>query len=184
MLLVLCLFSKDNNCTQKTEIPISKLHWCNLMDWVIRLSLHIFCLHTSLKKNATLHSSSLIKQDFDSYKFMKVQNMLKESHSILQHQLCTFLKLKTKNFKTFTRFAILLSDNIHVNSAPDSNLCDSCGKRVNKRCLCCIKCNVKIHKKCYNERIFENDLCNKCKMFIIISRDFSTLSKTYHSIRQ
>ena len=35
MLLVLCLFSKNNNCTQKTEIPISKLHWCNLMDWVI-----------------------------------------------------------------------------------------------------------------------------------------------------
>ena len=51
---------------------------------------------------------------------------------------------------------------IQVNPGSNTNLCDSCGKRVNKRCLycikynvkirkrclCCIKCNVKIHKKC------------------------------------
>ena len=72
--------------------------------------------------------------------------MLRESHNTLQHQLYTFSKLKTKNFNTFIRFAILLSGDIQVNPGPDSNLCDSCGKTINKRCLCCIKCNVKIHK--------------------------------------
>ena len=70
-------------------------------------------------------------------------------------------------------FAILLSGNIQVNSGPKSNLCDSFGKRVNKRCLCCIKCNVKIHKKCNNMRIFESGLCNKSKTFIV-NRDLST----------
>ena len=59
--------------------------------------------------------------------------MLRESHNTLQHQLYTFSKLKTKNFNTFIRFATLLSDDIQVNPGPDSYLCDSCGKRVNKR---------------------------------------------------
>ena len=84
--------------------------------------------------------------------------MLRESHNTLQHQLYTFLKLKTKNFNTFKRCATLLSGNIQVNPGPDSNLCDSRGKKVNKSCLCCIKCNVKIHKKCNNMRIFESGL--------------------------
>ena len=73
--------------------------------------------------------------------------MLRKSYNTLQHELYLFSKLKTKNFNTFTRFAILLSDDIQVDPGPDSNLCDSCGKRVNKGCLCCIKCNVEIHKK-------------------------------------
>ena len=103
--------------------------------------------------------------------------MLRESHNTLQHQLYTFSKLKTKNFNTFIRFATLLSDDIQVNPGPDSYLCDSCDKRVNKRCLCCIKCNVKIHKKCNNMRIFDNGLYNEFKTFIIVNRDFSTLSK-------
>ena len=58
----------------------------------------------------------------------------------------THSKLKTKNFNTFLRFAILLSGKIQVNLGPNSNLCDSCGKRVNKTCLSCIECNVKINK--------------------------------------
>ena len=77
---------------------------------------------------------------------MKEQNMLRESHNTLQHRLYTFSKLKTKNFNTLIRFAILLSGDIQVNPGPDSNLCYSSGKRVSKRCLCCIKCNTKIHK--------------------------------------
>ena len=80
--------------------------------------------------------------------------MLRESHNTLQHQLYIFSKLKTKkNFNIFIGFAILLSGDIHVNPGPNSNLFDSCGKRVN---LCCIKCNVKIHKKCNNMKIFES----------------------------
>ena len=110
--------------------------------------------------------------------------MLRESHNTLQHQLYTFSKLKAKNFNTFIRFATLLSDDIQVNPGPDSYLCDSCGKRVNKRCLCCIKCNVKIHKKRNNMRILENGLCNKCKTFVIVNRDFSTLSENlpFHQV--
>ena len=107
---------------------------------------------------------------------MKEQNMLRESHNTLQHRLYTFSKLKTKNFNTFLRFAIFLYDDIQVNPGPDSNLYDSCGKRVNKRYLHCIKCSVKIHKICNNMRIFQSGLCNKCKTFIV-SRDFSTLSE-------
>ena len=125
--------------------------------------------------NKTLRSSPLIKQNFCSYEFLKVQNMWGESHHTLQYQLYTFSKLKAKNFSTFIRFAILLSGDIQVNPGPDSNLCDSCGKRVNKRCLCCIKCNVKIHQKCNNKRIFENGLCSKWKTFIILNKDFSPL---------
>ena len=71
--------------------------------------------------------------------------MLRESYNTPQHQLYTFSKLKTKNFNPFIRFAILLSGDIQVNPGPKSNLCDNRGKRVNKRCLCCIKCNLKIH---------------------------------------
>ena len=110
--------------------------------------------------------------------------MLRESHNTLQHQLYTFSKLKTKNFNTFIRFATLLSDDIQVNPGPDSYLCDICGKRVNKRCLCCIKCNEKIHKKRNNMRIFENGLCNKCKTFVTVNRDFSTLSENlpFHQV--
>ena len=37
-------------------------------------------------KNEILHSSSLIKQDSDSYEFTNEQNMLRESHNTLQHQ--------------------------------------------------------------------------------------------------
>ena len=36
-------------------------------------------------------------------------------------------------------------------------------------------------------RIFENGLCNKCKTFIIVNRDFSTLSENlpfYHVINK
>ena len=100
--------------------------------------------------------------------------MLRESHNTLQHHLCTFSKLKTKNFNIFIKFAILLSRYIQVNPGPDSNSSDSCGKRVSKRYLCCAKCNVKIHKKCDNMRIFEGCLYNKCKTFLV-KRDFSTL---------
>ena len=118
--------------------------------------------------------------------------MLRQSHNTLQRQLYTFSELKTKNFNTFIRSAILLSGDIQVKPGPNSNLCDSCGKRVNKRCLCCIKCNVKIHKKYNNMRIFESGLCNKCKTFIA-NRDFSIFmenlpfhqeinNKTGHSI--
>ena len=98
-----------------------------------------------------------------------------ESHHTLQYQLYTFSKLKAKNFSTFIRFVILLSGDIQVNPGPYSNLCDSCGKRVIKRCLCCIKCNVKIHQKCNNKRIFENGFCSKWKTFIILNKDFSPL---------
>ena len=72
--------------------------------------------------------------------------MLRESHNTLQHQLCTLSKLKTKNFNTFIMFAILLSSDIQVNLGPNSNLCDVCGKRVNKRSLCCIECSEKYIK--------------------------------------
>ena len=106
---------------------------------------------------------------------MKEQNILTEFHNTFQHQLYTFSKLKTESFNTFIRFAILLSGHIQVHPGPDSNLCDSCGKRVNKRYLCCIKCNLKIHQKC-NMRIFESGLYNKGKTFIV-NRDFSTLSE-------
>ena len=70
----------------------------------------------------------------------------------------------------------MLSGDIQVNPEPNSNLCDSCGKRVNERCLFWIKCIVKIHKKCNSMRIFESGLWNKCKTFIA-NRDFSTLTK-------
>ena len=58
------------------------------MGWVItfKIILTYFLVAYKSKKNETLHSSSLIKQDFDSYRFMKVQNMLSESHNVLQHQ--------------------------------------------------------------------------------------------------
>ena len=102
--------------------------------------------------------------------------MLRESHNRLQHQLYTFSKLKTKNCNTFIRFSILPSGDIQGYPGPDSNLCDSCGKRVSKRDLCCIKCNVKIHKKCNDTRISVKGLCNKCKTFIV-NRHFSTLSE-------
>ena len=110
--------------------------------------------------------------------------MLRESHNILQHQLYTLSKIKIKSFNTFIRFAILLFGDIQVNSRPNSNLCDSCVKRVNKRCLCCIKCSVKIYKKCNNMRILENGLCNKFKTFVIVNRDFSTLSENrpFHQV--
>ena len=58
----------------------------------------------------------------------------------------TLLILETKNFNNFIRFAILLTGDNQVIPGPDSNLCDSCGKRVNKRCLCCIKYNVRTQK--------------------------------------
>ena len=109
--------------------------------------------------------------------------MLRESQNTLQHQLYTFSKLITKNVNTFIRFVILLSGDIQVNPGPNSNLCDGCGKRVNKRRLCCIKCNVKIHKKCNNMRIFESALCNICKIFIV-DRAFSTSSENlpFHQV--
>ena len=69
----------------------------------------------------------------------------------------------------------MLSADSKVNPGLNSNVYDSCGKRVNKRCLCCIKCNVKICKKCNNMSTFESGLCNKCKTFIV-NRDFSASS--------
>ena len=104
--------------------------------------------------------------------------MLRESHNTLQHQLYTFSKLITKNANTFIRFVILLSGDIQVNPGPNSNLCDSCGKS-----LSCIKCKVKIHKKCNNMRIFESGLCNKYKTFIV-NRTFSTASENlpFHQV--
>ena len=105
--------------------------------------------------------------------------MLKESHNTLQHQLYTFLKLKTKNFNTFIRFDILLSGDIQVNPGPDSNLCDSCGKRVNKRCFCCIKCNVKMQK---HEDICKMDFAINVKYLLLSIETFRHYPKTYHSI--
>ena len=102
--------------------------------------------------------------------------MLREYHNTLQNQLYTLSKLKTKNFNTFIKSAIILYDDIQVNPRPNSNLCHSCGKRVNKRSLCCNKSNMDIHKKCNNMRIFESGLCNKCKTFVV-NRDFSTFSE-------
>ena len=179
-LLLLCLFSKNKKTiivlkrqkhqprNTKGFIVKKKSHRFNLTSWVItcKITLTYFLVAYKSEKNEIPHSSSLIKQDFDSYEFIKEQNMLRESHNSPQHQLYTFSKLKTNNFNTFIRFAILLSGDIQVNAGPNSNLCDSCGKRINKRCLCCTKCNVKIHKKCKNMRIFESGHCNKCETFI------------------
>ena len=80
-------------------------------------------------------------------------------------------------------FVILPPGDIKVNPGPNSNFCNTRGKRVNKRCLCCIKCNLKIHKKCNNMRIFESGLCNKCKTFIV-NRDFLTFSENlpFHQV--
>ena len=69
----------------------------------------------------TLHSSSLIKEDFDSYELIKEQNLLRKSGNTLQHQFYTFSKLKTKNLNSFVRFAILLSGYSEVNPEPRSN---------------------------------------------------------------
>ena len=167
-LLLVCLFCKNKNTitvlkrqkyqprNTKGFIAKKKSHRFNLTGWIITCkTIHTYFLVAyKSEKNETLHSSSLIKQDFDSYEFIREQNMLRESHNTLQHQLYIFSKLKTKkNFNIFIGFAILLSGDIHVNPGPNSNLFDSCGKRVN---LCCIKCNVKIHKKCNNMKIFES----------------------------
>ena len=160
-LLLLCLFSKNKKTIivlkrqkyqpRNTEgfIAKKKSQRFNLTGWVItcKTILTYFLVAYKSEKNEILHSSSLIKQDFDSYEFTKVQNMLRESYNTLQHQLYTFSKRNTKHFNTFIRLAILLSGDIQVNSEPNSNLCDSCCKKVNKRYLCCIKSNVKIHKK-------------------------------------
>ena len=127
----------------------NKLHRFNITGWVITCKIILILLLVAYKseKNEILHSSSLIKQELGSPEFVREQNKLRESHNTLQHQLCAFSKLKTKNFFIFKRFAILLSSDIQVNQELNSKICDSCGKGVNKRCLCCIKCNVKIHKK-------------------------------------
>ena len=148
-LLVLCLFSKNIKTiivvkrrkyqprNTKGFIAKKKSHRCNLPGWVItfKIILAYFLVAYKSEKNGTLHSCSLIKQDFDSYEFRKVQNMVKESHNTLQHQLCTFSNINTKNFHTFIRLTILLSGDIQVNTGPDSNLFHNYGKRVNKRCL-------------------------------------------------
>ena len=160
-LLLPCFFSKNKKTiivlkrqnyqprNTKGFVAIKKLHRFNLIDWVItyKIILTYFLVAYKSEKHEILHSSFLVKQDFDSHEFTKEESMLQESHNILQHQLYAFWKLKTNNLSTFTRFVIFLSGNIQVNPGPISNLCDICGKRVNKRCLCCIKFNVKMHKK-------------------------------------
>ena len=141
-LLLLCLFSKNKKTiivlkrqkhqprNTKGFITKKKSHRFDLTGWVItcKIILTYFLVVYKSGKNEILHSSSLIKLDFDSYEFIKEQNIMRESHNTLQHQLYTFSKLKTKNFNTFIRFVILLSGDIQVNPGPNSNLCDSCGK--------------------------------------------------------
>ena len=119
-LLLLCLFSKNkktiillkrqNHHPRNTKGFIAKKKWhrFNFTGWVItcKIILTYFLVAYKSEKNKILNSSSLIKQDFDSYEFIKKQYILRESHNILQHQLYTFSKLKTKNFETFIRFDI------------------------------------------------------------------------------
>ena len=94
-----------------------------------------------------------------------------------------FAKLKTKNCYTFMRFAILLSGNIQVNSKPYSNSCNSCCKRVNKRYLCCIKGNVKIHTLFNNMRIFKLLFATNVKS-LLSTETFQYYRKTCHFIRE
>ena len=156
VLLLLSLFSKNKKSiiilkrqkqqprSTKGFIAKIKSHRFNLTGCVItcKIILRYFLVVYKYEGNEILHLSLLIKQDFGSHEFKNKQNMLKEAHSTLQHQLYAFSKLKTKNFKTFIRFTILLSYDIQVNPKPSSNLCDSCGKRADKIYLCYIKCNV------------------------------------------
>ena len=195
-LILLFLFSKNKKTifvlkrqkyqprNRKGFIAKKKSHRFNLTGWIItcKIILTYFLVACKSEKNEILNSSSLIKQNFGSYEFIKEQSMLRESHKTLQHQLYTFSKVKTKNFNIFIRFAILLSGNSQLNPGPNSNLYDSCGKIVNKRCLCCIKCNVKIHKKCNSMRIFESGLCNNVNRLLSIE-NFQYYRETYHFIR-
>ena len=151
-LLLLCLFNKNKKTIillkrQKYQprntrgfIAKKKSHRFNLTVWVItcKFILTYFLVAYNLKK---------WDSTFLFFNKRGLKNMLRKSVNTLQHQFYTFSKLKTKNFNSFVRFAILLSGYIEVNPEPHSNLCDFCGKRVNQRCLSCIKCNVKIHKK-------------------------------------
>ena len=103
-LLLLCLFSKNKKTiivlkrqkyqprNKKDFIAKKKSHRFNLPGWVItcKIVLTYFLIAYKSEKNEIL---SLIKQDFDSYEFIKEQNMLRESCNTPQHQLYTFSKL-------------------------------------------------------------------------------------------
>ena len=80
----------------------------------------------------------------------------------------------------------ILSGDIQVNPGPNSNLCDSWLIAENWFFVVfnAMWKYIKNNMICNNMRMFENGLCNKCKTYVIVNRNFSTLSENlpFHQV--
>ena len=69
--------------------------------------------------------------------------------------------------QVYVIFTSLVCGSIQVKPGLNTNQCDNCGKKVENINLCCIKCNMKIYKKCNKIKMFKYGLCDKCKTLIL-----------------
>ena len=192
MLLVLCLCSKNKKTIivlkkQKHQPPNTKgfiekkkSYQFNLMGWVITFKIILTYFLVAYKSEKKWDSTFLFFNKTGlwqlwNYEVTKLAKRISQCTS-------TSMKLKTRNFNTLIRFAILLSGDIQVNPGPDSNLCYSSGKRVSKRCLCCIKCNMKIHKNAIIWGYLKMAFAINVKRLLLSIETFQHYQKIYHSI--
>ena len=76
------------------------------------------------------------------------------------------LKLYSKHCWYF-QYLLLLSGDINLHPRPTQYLCSMCTRAVRKRVVCCVKCGLCVHKKCYTpQEKVSSDLsyiCRPCK---------------------
>ena len=72
--------------------------------------------------------------------------------------------MKIKNCNSFIKFALLLlSDDIHLNPGPTSEVCFVRKRTLNKKRFRCNKCDLRAHKKYNNTVILDSDICSDCR---------------------